>query len=150
MSVDWSVAGFSAIVGVLLVLVLLPVIERGFRIVTVHGHGESDGLTWIAMEYVEGAATLRDSLVRLAALDELPAGYDRTVAKLLIQLAEAMSAPSWLSTEKVRSFRIVAFKHINDCIGYASYVINGCAILHQRCCIPDGLKFPVSVPHHLW
>src|SRR5262245_51326087 len=29
-------------------------------IVTVHGHGQSDGLAWIAMEHVSGAWTLRD------------------------------------------------------------------------------------------
>jgi serine/threonine protein kinase/formylglycine-generating enzyme required for sulfatase activity len=61
-------------------------------IVTVHGHGQSDGLAWIAMEYVEGAWTLEDFLDELVRAGEVPAGYDRQVAQLVAEIADAMHA----------------------------------------------------------
>ncbi|MEQ1892555.1 MAG: serine/threonine-protein kinase, partial [Planctomycetota bacterium] len=61
-------------------------------IVTVHGHGQSDGLAWIAMEYVGGTWTLKDFLDEAARAEEVPAGYDRHVARLVAEIAEAMQA----------------------------------------------------------
>ncbi len=59
-------------------------------IVALHAYGESDGLAWIAMELVEGAWTLRDFLDATARVEELPASYDRDVARLVAEVAEAM------------------------------------------------------------
>jgi formylglycine-generating enzyme required for sulfatase activity/serine/threonine protein kinase len=61
-------------------------------IVTVHGYGQSDGLAWIAMEHVEGAWTLKDFLDEAARAAEVPEGYDRHVAHLVAEIAEAMQA----------------------------------------------------------
>ncbi|MFT7670397.1 MAG: serine/threonine protein kinase/formylglycine-generating enzyme required for sulfatase activity [Planctomycetota bacterium] len=61
-------------------------------IVAVHGYGESDGQAWIAMELVEGTWTLRDFLDELVREDELPADYDRHVARFVRELATAMHA----------------------------------------------------------
>src|SRR5262245_12421491 len=61
-------------------------------IVTIHGHGQSDGLAWIAMEYVEGAWTLKDFLDEAARASEVPEGYDRHVACLVAEIADAMQA----------------------------------------------------------
>jgi serine/threonine protein kinase/formylglycine-generating enzyme required for sulfatase activity len=61
-------------------------------IVTVYGHGQSDGLAWIAMEYVEGAWTLEDFLDEAARAGEVPAGYDRQTAELVAGIADAMHA----------------------------------------------------------
>jgi len=61
-------------------------------IVGVHAHGTSDGLAWIAMEHVSGAWTLRDFLDEVARAGETPAGYDRQVARLVIEIATAMQA----------------------------------------------------------
>jgi serine/threonine protein kinase/formylglycine-generating enzyme required for sulfatase activity len=61
-------------------------------IVTVYGHGETDGLAWIAMELVTGAWTLEDFLDEVVRTDELPAGYDRHVARFVAEIAEAMQA----------------------------------------------------------
>lgn len=61
-------------------------------IVHVHGFGENDGLTWIAMEYVEGCWTLRDFLNDLIRAEEVPENYDEQVAQFLIHLAEALHA----------------------------------------------------------
>ena len=59
-------------------------------IVTVHGYGQSDGLAWIAMEFVEGCWTLRDFLDEVARAGEVPEGYDRHVARFVAEIAEAM------------------------------------------------------------
>lgn len=59
-------------------------------IVAVFGYGESDGLAWIAMEFVDGAWTLKDFLDESARLAEVPVGYDRHVAELVAKIAEAM------------------------------------------------------------
>lgn len=61
-------------------------------IVTVYGHGESNGTAWIAMELVEGAWTLRHSLDELMKLDELPEGYYDGVARFVVELADALQA----------------------------------------------------------
>ena len=61
-------------------------------LVTVHASGETDGLGWIAMELVEGAWTLRDHLDAMGREDEVPAGYDGEVARLVAEIAEAMQA----------------------------------------------------------
>ncbi|MSR62881.1 MAG: serine/threonine protein kinase, partial [Planctomycetes bacterium] len=59
-------------------------------IVSVYGHGEADGLAWIAMELVGGTWTLKDFLDEVARGEELPAGYDRHVARFVAEVAEAM------------------------------------------------------------
>ncbi|NOT29666.1 MAG: protein kinase, partial [Planctomycetes bacterium] len=59
-------------------------------IVSVHGYGQSDGLAWIAMEFVGGAWTLKDFLDEAARAEEVPAGYDRHVARFVAEIAEAM------------------------------------------------------------
>ena len=59
-------------------------------LVTVYGHGESEALAWIAMEYVGGGWTLKDFLDEVARAPEAPAGYDREVARLVAEIAEAM------------------------------------------------------------
>ena len=61
-------------------------------IVTVHGYGQSDGLAWIAMEFVGGAWTLKDFLDEAARAAEVPEGYDRHVARLVAGIADAMQA----------------------------------------------------------
>jgi len=61
-------------------------------IVTVYGHGQSDDLAWIAMEFVEGAWTLRDFLDEIARAEEVPHGYDRRVARFVAEIADAMQA----------------------------------------------------------
>jgi len=61
-------------------------------IVTIHGHGQSDGLAWIAMEFVDGAWTLRDFLDDVSRSGEVPEGYDREVARLVAEIADAMQA----------------------------------------------------------
>jgi len=61
-------------------------------LVTVHGHGTSEGLAWIAMELVEGAWTLKDFLDETSRADEVPEGYDRQVARLVAEIADAMQA----------------------------------------------------------
>ncbi|MFT5286772.1 MAG: serine/threonine protein kinase/formylglycine-generating enzyme required for sulfatase activity [Planctomycetota bacterium] len=61
-------------------------------IVTVFGHGESDGLAWIAMELVPGAWDLRDFLDEMMRANELPAGYDRRVATFVAKIADAVFA----------------------------------------------------------
>jgi hypothetical protein len=65
-------------------------------IVAIHGHGTSDGLAWIAMEFVGGAWTLRDFLDEVAKLPEVPDGYDRHVTRFVAEIADAMHA--WAST----------------------------------------------------
>jgi tRNA A-37 threonylcarbamoyl transferase component Bud32 len=61
-------------------------------IVTVFGHGQSDGLAWIAMEFVGGAWTLRHFLDEVEHAKELPDGYDRHVAGVVAEIADAMQA----------------------------------------------------------
>ena len=60
-------------------------------IVTVYGHGEADGVAWIAMELVEGSWTLRDFLDD-AARQELPESYYQSVAHFVAELADAIQA----------------------------------------------------------
>src|SRR5262245_10630676 len=61
-------------------------------IVAIYGHGQSDGLSWIAMELVSGAWTLKDFLDEAARAPEVPAGYDRHVARFVAEVADAMQA----------------------------------------------------------
>ncbi len=61
-------------------------------IVSVFGHGESDGLAWIALEFVAGAWTLKDFLDEATRAGELPPGYDRHVARFVAEIAEALQA----------------------------------------------------------
>jgi serine/threonine-protein kinase len=61
-------------------------------IVTVHNYGTSDGLAWIAMEFVSGAWTLRDFMDEIARAGEVPEGYDRHVARFVAEIADAMQA----------------------------------------------------------
>ncbi len=59
-------------------------------IVATYGHGETDGLAWIAMEFVRGAWTVRDFLDEAVRFPEVPAGYDAHVSRLVAEIAEAM------------------------------------------------------------
>jgi serine/threonine protein kinase/formylglycine-generating enzyme required for sulfatase activity len=61
-------------------------------IVAVYGHGQSDGLAWIAMELVGGAWTLKDFLDEATRANEVPEGYDRHVARFVAEVADAMQA----------------------------------------------------------
>ena len=61
-------------------------------IVDVFDHGTTEGIAWIAMEYVEGAWTLRDFLNDVAAQEEIPDRYYRDVAAFIVKLADAMQA----------------------------------------------------------
>lgn len=61
-------------------------------IVAVHGHGEVDGLSWIAMQFVEGSWTLRDFIDLAARGNELAPDHDRRVTQLVAQLADALEA----------------------------------------------------------
>jgi serine/threonine protein kinase/WD40 repeat protein len=59
-------------------------------IVAVYGHGESDGLAWIAMELVPGAWDLRDFLDEVTRMGEVPEGYDKKVAQFVAKVADAV------------------------------------------------------------
>jgi len=59
-------------------------------IVGVHEYGHSDGLDWIAMEFIGGAWTLKDFLDEVARAPEAPRGYDRHVARFVAEIADAM------------------------------------------------------------
>jgi serine/threonine protein kinase len=61
-------------------------------IVAVYGHGESDGLAWIAMELVPGAWDLRDFLDEVVRMGDVPDGYDRKVAQFVAKVADAVQA----------------------------------------------------------
>jgi len=61
-------------------------------IVALLAHGESEGVAWIAMEYVEGSWTLRDFLDEAAKRDEQPATYYQRVAVFAARLADALQA----------------------------------------------------------
>jgi serine/threonine protein kinase/tetratricopeptide (TPR) repeat protein len=61
-------------------------------IVRVHGYGESGGLAWIAMEYVDGCWTLRDFIDQMVGKAELPEDYDGQVARFIAEIATAMQA----------------------------------------------------------
>ena len=61
-------------------------------IVALLAHGESEGVAWIAMEYVEGSWTLRDFLDQVAKRDEQPATYYHRVAVFVAKLADALQA----------------------------------------------------------
>jgi WD40 repeat protein/serine/threonine protein kinase len=61
-------------------------------IVAVYGHGESDGLAWIAMELVPGAWDLRDFLDEVVRMGDVPEGYDKKVAQFIAKVADAVQA----------------------------------------------------------
>ncbi len=61
-------------------------------IVAVHGHGEDDGVAWIAMELIEGGFTLRDFLDDVGKRGALPERYHEEVAAFVAQLADALHA----------------------------------------------------------
>jgi serine/threonine-protein kinase len=61
-------------------------------LVTVYESGVSDGLAWIAMELVSGCWSLRDVLEEQVRRKEFPEGYDREVARLVAEIAQAMEA----------------------------------------------------------
>jgi WD40 repeat protein/serine/threonine protein kinase len=61
-------------------------------IVAVYGHGESDGLAWIAMELVPGAWDLRDFLDEVVRMGDVPVGYDKKVAQFIAKVADAVQA----------------------------------------------------------
>ena len=61
-------------------------------IVTIHSHGTSGGLAWIAMELVEGAWTLRDFVDEVGRAGELEGGYYEHVAEFIAQVADALQA----------------------------------------------------------
>ena len=62
------------------------------NIVTVYDHGVSGGHAWIAMELVDGACTLRDSMDELADTRRLPSRYYQRAADLIAQVADALQA----------------------------------------------------------
>ncbi|MFT7670471.1 MAG: serine/threonine protein kinase [Planctomycetota bacterium] len=59
-------------------------------IVTVYANGEDDDLAWIAMELVEGAWSLRNSLEEIGKLDVLPESYYRDTARFVASVADAL------------------------------------------------------------
>ena len=61
-------------------------------IVSVYGCGEAGGLSWIAMEYVEGCWTLRSFLDEMSSQEALPRDFDRRVAGFVADIADAMQA----------------------------------------------------------
>ncbi|MCP3914967.1 MAG: protein kinase [bacterium] len=61
-------------------------------IVTVYASGESEGVGWLAMEYVAGGRTLGDLLLELGRANELPVEHDCDVAELVAAVAEAVQA----------------------------------------------------------
>ena len=61
-------------------------------IVAVFAHGESEGVTWIAMELVKGGWTLTDSLNEASQREELSIEYYQRVAGLTLELADSMRA----------------------------------------------------------
>jgi tetratricopeptide (TPR) repeat protein len=61
-------------------------------IVAVHGSGEDEGLHWIAMEFVPEACDLRHALDAFREEPELPPDYYPHVARLVVQVADAMQA----------------------------------------------------------
>jgi len=62
------------------------------HLVSVHAHGTSDNVAWIAMELVEGSWTLRDFLDDVAKSGEVPAEYYRDVAEFVARVADGMQA----------------------------------------------------------
>lgn len=61
-------------------------------LVTLFGHGRSEGHAWISMELVPNAWTLRDFLDEVGREPKLPQEYDRQVALFVQRVAEAMYA----------------------------------------------------------
>ncbi len=59
-------------------------------IVTVFATGEDEGIRWIAQELVADGATLHDFLRSQASAPDLPADYDRRIAGLFLQIAQAV------------------------------------------------------------
>lgn len=61
-------------------------------IVTILGRGESDGSAWIAMELVDGGATLRGAIDDFARLPLQARDHERRVAQLVAEIADAVQA----------------------------------------------------------
>jgi tetratricopeptide (TPR) repeat protein len=61
-------------------------------VVRVLSNGEDRGISWIAMEYVDGSWTLREFLDETSRHDETPEGYYRDVATFLARVADALEA----------------------------------------------------------
>jgi len=78
-------------------LTLLREAKAGGRLthpglVTIYGQGESDGLAWIAMEFVPGDDDLARLIEEVRGLDELPPDYYPGIAQLFERIARAMQA----------------------------------------------------------
>jgi tetratricopeptide (TPR) repeat protein len=61
-------------------------------VVRVLSNGEDRGISWIAMEYVDGSWTLREFLDETSRHDKTPEGYYRDVATFLARVADALEA----------------------------------------------------------
>jgi serine/threonine protein kinase/formylglycine-generating enzyme required for sulfatase activity len=61
-------------------------------VVVAHAAGEIDGVCYIAEELVESGVTLSDSLAVLRSMTALPSDYYRSVARLFLQIADALVA----------------------------------------------------------
>ena len=61
-------------------------------IVSVYGTGSDEGVHWIAMELVEGGATLADFVEEMRAESELPADYYPRVAEFIARVSDALEA----------------------------------------------------------
>ncbi len=61
-------------------------------IVSVHAFGQSEGIAWIAMEFIEGARTLREFIDEASRSTELARDHDVRVAGLVAEIADAMRA----------------------------------------------------------
>jgi len=60
------------------------------HLVSVHAHGTSDNVAWIAMELVEGSWTLRDFLDEIAKSAEVPTAYYSDAAAFIAKVADAL------------------------------------------------------------
>jgi formylglycine-generating enzyme required for sulfatase activity len=60
-------------------------------IVAIYGVGEVEGLHYIAQEYVEGERTLADRVEALSKEKQLPQGYFRDAARMIAEIADALS-----------------------------------------------------------
>ena len=60
-------------------------------IVALHGNGEADGFHWIAMELVDNACTLKDSIDVLRQAEQLPRDYFEQVATSIERVAQALA-----------------------------------------------------------
>ncbi len=61
-------------------------------IVGLYAYGRLGNLAWIAMELIPGARDLYAFLELMRRLERLPVGYERTCARIVAEIAEAMAA----------------------------------------------------------